>query len=57
MTDTTAPMVWPSLRAKDALGLIRFLIDAFGFQEAEVVVSGDVVHHAELRGRSAAGSC
>jgi uncharacterized glyoxalase superfamily protein PhnB len=49
MTDTTAPTVWPTLRAKDALGLIRFLVDAFGFQQAEVVADGDVVAHAELR--------
>ena len=49
MTDTTAPTVWPTLRAKDARGLIRFLVDAFGFQEAEVVADGDVVAHAELR--------
>jgi uncharacterized glyoxalase superfamily protein PhnB len=49
MTDPTAPAVWPTLRAKDARGLIRFLVDAFGFQEAEVVADGDVVAHAELR--------
>jgi uncharacterized glyoxalase superfamily protein PhnB len=49
MTDTTAPTIWPTLRAKDALGLIRFLVDAFGLQEAEVVADGDVVAHAELR--------
>jgi uncharacterized glyoxalase superfamily protein PhnB len=49
MTDPTAPMVWPTLRAKDALGLIRFLVEAFGFEETEVVADGDVVAHAELR--------
>ena len=54
MTDMThgrhaAPMVWPTLRAKDALGLIRFLVEGFGFREAEVVVDGEVVNHAELR--------
>jgi uncharacterized glyoxalase superfamily protein PhnB len=42
-------MVWPTLRAKDAPGLIRFLVDGFGFLEAEVIVDGNVVAHAELR--------
>ena len=49
---TPPPTVWPTLRARDARALIRFLVDAFGFEE--VVVwgdqpdgSGDVVH-AEL---------
>jgi uncharacterized glyoxalase superfamily protein PhnB len=43
-----APNVWPALRARDARALIRFLVDAFGFEE--VVVYGDEqrVHHAEL---------
>ena len=47
--DTAAPMVWPTLRAKDAPGLIRFLVEGFGFREAEVVADGEVVNHAELR--------
>ncbi|MDG9705011.1 VOC family protein [Streptomyces sp. DH37] len=53
-TDGTArePMVWPTLRARDALGLIRFLTDAFGFEETLVVTGegadGNTVHHAEL---------
>src|SRR3712207_2935070 len=55
MTDATAPppTVWPTLRARDARALIRFLGDAFGF--VEVVTygdqpdgSGDVVAHAQL---------
>ena len=25
--------VWPCLRARDARGLIRFLVEAFGFEE------------------------
>ncbi|WP_441246807.1 SRPBCC domain-containing protein [Kitasatospora sp. McL0602] len=43
-----APQVWPSLRARDARALIRFLVDAFGFEET--VVHGDEthVHHAQL---------
>jgi uncharacterized glyoxalase superfamily protein PhnB len=42
------PQVWPTLRARDARGLIRFLVDAFGFQEAVVYGLGDRVDHAQL---------
>jgi uncharacterized glyoxalase superfamily protein PhnB len=42
------PQVWPTLRARDARGLIRFLVEAFGFEETAVYGDGDVVHHAEL---------
>ncbi|WP_156755221.1 VOC family protein [Actinokineospora pegani] len=47
--NTPAPQVWPTLRAKDADALIRFLVDAVGFEEttAHRDDSG-VVHHAEL---------
>jgi uncharacterized glyoxalase superfamily protein PhnB len=49
MTDTApAPQVWPTLRARDARGLIRFLVDAFGFEETAVYGDGDRVHHAQL---------
>jgi uncharacterized glyoxalase superfamily protein PhnB len=50
MTDdkTPPPQVWPTLRAGDARALIRFLVDAFGFQETAVHGDGDVVQHAEL---------
>ena len=49
MTDNApAPQVWPTLRARDALGLIKFLVDAFGFEETVVYADGDQVHHAEL---------
>jgi uncharacterized glyoxalase superfamily protein PhnB len=45
--------VWPTLRARDARGLIRFLVDAFGFEETVAWGdrpdgSGDVVVHAQL---------
>jgi uncharacterized glyoxalase superfamily protein PhnB len=45
--------VWPTLRARDARGLIRFLVEAFGFEETVVYGdqpdgSGDTVVHAEL---------
>lgn len=50
MTDakTPPPQVWPTLRAADARALIRFLVDAFGFEEVAVHGSGDRVEHAEL---------
>ncbi len=43
-----APQVWPTLRATDARALIRFLVDAFGFEETVVHAQGDTVHHAQL---------
>jgi uncharacterized glyoxalase superfamily protein PhnB len=48
MGETPAPQVWPSLRARDARALIKFLVDAFGFEETVVYGDGDVVHHAQL---------
>jgi uncharacterized glyoxalase superfamily protein PhnB len=49
MTDKTPPpQVWPSLQARDARALIKFLVDAFGFTETVVYGDGDQVHHAEL---------
>jgi uncharacterized glyoxalase superfamily protein PhnB len=42
------PQVWPTLRARDARGLIRFLVAAFGFEETVVYGDGEVVDHAEL---------
>ena len=49
MTDSTPPpQVWPTLRCRDARALIRFLVDAFGFEETAVHGSGDRVDHAEL---------
>ena len=48
MTDAPAPQIWPTLRARDARALIRFLVDAFGFEETLVVGDGDRVDHAEL---------
>ena len=51
--DAPLPTVWPAFRATDARGLIRFLVDAFGFEETAVYGdqpdgSGDVVVHAQL---------
>jgi uncharacterized glyoxalase superfamily protein PhnB len=50
MTTSTPPppQVWPTLRARDARALIRFLVDAFGFEETVVYAEGDSVHHAQL---------
>jgi uncharacterized glyoxalase superfamily protein PhnB len=45
---TPPPQVWPTLRANDARALIRFLVEAFGFEETVVHGEGDRVDHAEL---------
>ena len=45
---TPEPQVWPTLRARDARALIRFLVDAFGFEETVVYAEGDHVSHAQL---------
>lgn len=45
-----APTCWPCLSYDDAEAALRFLVDAFGFEE-RLVVRGDSerpVHHAEL---------
>ena len=59
MTEAIAPtrptMVWPTLRARDAAGLIRFLVEAFGFDEGAVFADGDTVAHAELHWPSGGG--
>lgn len=44
-----APTSWPALRCQDTKGLIKYLVDTFGFEATLVVEDGDVVHHAELR--------
>ena len=48
MTAEPPPQVWPSILARDARALIRFLVDAFGFEETVVYGEGDRVDHAEL---------
>src|SRR5579863_2718921 len=48
MPATPEPQVWPTLRARDARGLIKFLVDAFGFEETVVYGDGDRVDHAQL---------
>jgi uncharacterized glyoxalase superfamily protein PhnB len=43
-----APQVWPTLRARDGRALIKFLVEAFGFEETVVYGEGDRVDHAQL---------
>ncbi|MEQ4207076.1 VOC family protein [Actinopolymorpha sp. B17G11] len=49
MTDNApGTAIWPTLRARDARALIRFLVDTFGFVETVVFGEGDRVDHAQL---------
>ncbi len=48
MTEAPPPQVWPTLRARDARALIRFLVEAFGFEDTVVYGDGDRVDHAQL---------
>jgi uncharacterized glyoxalase superfamily protein PhnB len=51
MSDTQAN-VWPVLTYRDARAAMKFLVDAFGFEERAVYASDDdpnVVVHAEAR--------
>jgi uncharacterized glyoxalase superfamily protein PhnB len=47
-TATPTKTVWPCINYADALGAVRFLATAFGFEERIVVADGDVVHHAQM---------
>jgi uncharacterized glyoxalase superfamily protein PhnB len=49
-TERTAT-VWPTLRYRDARAAIRFLVDAFGFEEVVSYPGSDesTISHAELR--------
>jgi uncharacterized glyoxalase superfamily protein PhnB len=53
MSDTThrTATVWPTLRYRDARSAIRFLVEAFGFEEVASYPGSDesIVAHAELR--------
>ncbi|MGH3274265.1 MAG: VOC family protein [Streptosporangiaceae bacterium] len=49
MSDKTPPpQVWPTLLARNARSLIKFLVDAFGFEETVVYGEGETVDHAQL---------
>lgn len=43
-----APTVWPTLQAHDALALIDFYVDVFGFRRTAVYADGESVGHAQL---------
>jgi uncharacterized glyoxalase superfamily protein PhnB len=47
-TTSPPPQVWPTLRARNARALIRFLVDVVGFRETVVYGEDDRVDHAEL---------
>lgn len=47
-TEAPPAQVWPTLRARDARTLVRFLVEAFGFEETVVYGSESRVEHAEL---------
>jgi len=49
-TTTTAP-IWPCFAYRDARAAIRFLVEAFGFEESALHAADDpeLVAHAELR--------
>jgi len=50
-TSQRTATVWPTLRYRDARAAIRFLVDAFGFEEVVAYAGADesIVAHAELR--------
>ncbi|MDJ0356074.1 VOC family protein [Paenarthrobacter sp. PH39-S1] len=43
-----APNVWPALQARDAVALIDYLVDCFGFLRTAVYMDGEAVAHAQL---------
>lgn len=52
MENTAQSPIWPVLTYKDGPAAIRFLVDAFGFEEAGVYTDDKderVIVHAELR--------
>ena len=50
MTETavTQTTIFPIVQYRDARAAIRFLVDAFGFEETAVYGEGDQVDHAQL---------
>ena len=44
----TRASIIPCLRYRNALGMIEWLCEAFGFQQHAVYAEGDTVHHAQL---------
>lgn len=45
---TTTATIIPCLRYRNALAMIDWLCDAFGFEKHAVYAEGDTVHHAQL---------
>ena len=45
---TPAPQVWPTVQARDALALIDFYVQTFGFLRTAVYADGATVAHAQL---------
>ena len=43
-----APQVWPTLQTHDALALIDFYVQTFGFERTAVYADGPTVGHAQL---------
>lgn len=43
-----AAYVWPTVRARDAWALIRFLVDVLGFEQTVVYGEGERMDHAQL---------
>ncbi len=43
-----APQVWPTLQAHDAMALIAFYVETFGFLRTAVYADGPTVGHAQL---------
>ncbi len=48
-------IIWPTLRYDDAHAAIRFLTDAFGFEQVALYESGELVDHCEMRWPSGGG--
>ena len=48
MPETPEPQVWPTLRARDARALIRFLVEAFGFEEPKTKQAAELMEAIEL---------
>jgi uncharacterized glyoxalase superfamily protein PhnB len=42
------PQIWPTVQARDALALIDFYVETFGFVKTAVYADGGAVAHAQL---------
>ena len=55
--EVRAPTVWPSLQARDALALIDFYVETFGFLRTAVYRDGDRLPTPSWTGPKVAASC